>query len=331
MRAFALTATALITAGGPVPLAARALSTGDSLWTAQTESDGVLAAGDATLVTASGRRLIGIDAATGRTSWSVDMTAPPLGPVVTSGLAVVAAGSLVRALHLADGTEAWQTDLGAPISLVPAVSATRVVLSLSDNSLTALDLGTGARTWRTSMDFVASYLSTTEDSVVVTTKNHLLCSYRLPAKKPSWCHSFGIPAAGPAVFDDRNVYVAYLDNTVRVFKRGDGAMRASPTLSNRPKGRMQFVGSLLAVPLTTATASFVSPAESFLVLPLTSPDDALLPELQGFAASEDGEYVVLFTASSAGYKLTTLKKVGAAPPQPAAPPTPDPSPTPATR
>jgi hypothetical protein len=319
MRSLTITPKALITAGGPAALEARSLATGDPLWKADTETEGTAATDGATLVAIAGARVLGIAAASGQTLWTRDMSGPLLGPDVREGVAVVSTGSIVHALHVADGTPAWQTDLGAPVALAPVLSDKLVAVSLADKSLAALDRASGTVVWRAQMDFAPVTLAIEGDRVVVTTDNHLLCMFRMPGTRWAWCHPVGIPAPFAAVIDEQNVYVPYLDNTLRVFRLNGGAMRASPTLNARPAGRARLVGGLVMVPLVTGTAAFINPSDRFAVLKLQSPDEGLLPVLKGWSASDEGGHIALLTVSPSGYKLTVLRRTNS-PPAPAAAP-----------
>jgi hypothetical protein len=314
VRSLTVSADALITAGGPAPLEARSLATGGTLWTAETETEGTIAIDGTTLVAIVGTRVLGIASASGETLWSREMSGPLLGPDVRQGLAVVATGSVVHALHVADGTPAWETDLGAPVALAPVLSDAHVAVSLADKSVAAIDQRTGAIAWKASMDFAPMTLAMAGARVVVTTDNQLLCMFRMPGTRPSWCWPVGIPAAGAAVLDDQNVYVAYLDNTLRVFRVNDGAMRASPQLAARPALlRMRLGGGLVMVPLVTGTLAFVRPSDRFAVLKLSSPDEGLFPDLRGWSTSEDGSRIALLTVSPSGRKLTLLRRTDAPP------------------
>jgi len=319
MRSLTISARALITAGGPAPLEARSLADGGTLWTADTETDGAFAIDGATLVAIAGSRVLGIAADSGQTLWTRDMNSGPLlGPDARDGVAVVSTGKFVYALHVSDGTPAWQTDLGAPVSLAPVLSDRHVAVSLADKSVVVIDRRTGAVVWKAPMDFAPVTLAIAGERVVVTTDDYL-CMFRMPGTRHDWCFEVGIPAAGAAVLDDQNIYVPYLDNTLHVF-RMNGAMRASPALTASPaRFRTRLAGGLVMIPLVTGTVVFIRPSEQFAVLKLTSPDEGLFPVLRGWSASDDGIHVALFTVSPSGYKLTLLRRTDA-PPGPATEP-----------
>jgi outer membrane protein assembly factor BamB len=71
-----------------------------------------------------------LDPATGEVRWTADQAAPVASPAAISGDVVFQGGidGLLHAYAVADGTELWQSDLGASVSGGIAVSRGVVVL-----------------------------------------------------------------------------------------------------------------------------------------------------------------------------------------------------------
>ena len=109
------------------------------------------------------------------TDWSAHLGGwPHSPPVVADGAVVVAEPTRVRALSAADGTGRWRGDLQHPPSGAPGIDpeAGVVYVPTADPTtanegafLTAFDLGTGDRAWRTRVDPEAVYAVTAADGV----------------------------------------------------------------------------------------------------------------------------------------------------------------------
>ncbi len=86
--------------------------------------------------------------------WQTDAQGAPVSAIVVGGGVVIVPleGGIVRAFDWANGTQVWETNLGAPIGASPALfsSAERVYVFVptSDSELHALDAANGKLVWR---------------------------------------------------------------------------------------------------------------------------------------------------------------------------------------
>jgi outer membrane protein assembly factor BamB len=326
-RALGLAPSVLVVGGAGAPLTGRAIATGELRWTSPATLDAPLALGSEAVFGVSGTRLLAVDLSDGRVRWSVDAGEAPLGPAATADAVVIAVGAAVQA-YRPDGTALWQQSLPAAVTVAPVVDQSRVVVALADQSLAALDAATGAIAWRAPMDVEPVSLAATADRVYAATVNGLLCAFKYSSTRDDWCFDVGIPAVGAPQVDAHNVYVAYADNALRAFDRGNGHQRGSPQLPAKPASGPRVAGVEVVVPLVSGDVAFVAPAKSFAVVRQPAPDQVLLPVLQASAITDDGRLLALVTASPSGRTLALLEHIAPAPP--AASPAPAPAvPTPA--
>jgi len=308
-KALAFTPGALVVAGGRAPLEARALDTGTTVWSVETPAESLLVVDSRLLVATVSTRVLGLDATTGRTLWTSESGLAAFPPAARAQTVVAAAGSTVRAFRAADGAPLWQQELSSAVVLAPSLSDTRAVVVLEDRSLAGLDLTTGAVAWRAQMDVVPTTLTAATDRAFVTTDTGSLCALRYASPKIDWCWPVGIPSAGAPDVDGNNVFVAYLDNAVRVFDQKNGKMRAASALPARPAARGRLAGDAFAVPLFDGGAAFANGTPPFAVSRLVTVDKTLQPNLAGAAISDDGEHLALLTGSPGGRTLAVLARV----------------------
>ncbi|OSM06274.1 putative pyrrolo-quinoline quinone [Magnetofaba australis IT-1] len=90
-----------------------------------------------------------VDAATGRSSWDVDLDTPIFGGVTTDGARVYVgdADGHAIALDAATGAEVWRERLSTKISSAPMVQGELVFFQTLDNRIYALNAATGKRVW----------------------------------------------------------------------------------------------------------------------------------------------------------------------------------------
>jgi outer membrane protein assembly factor BamB len=102
--------------------------------------------------------VVAIGLETGTLEWSTSIDRPVVSPpAVAGGLVVVtgrgdadAAGASVVGLDAADGTESWRRDIDLPGILIPsapAISEDLAVVTFSDSTVRAFDLGSGTERW----------------------------------------------------------------------------------------------------------------------------------------------------------------------------------------
>lgn len=136
---------------------------GEQLWRTPVGTDlvrGSPAVGeDRVVVTASaaddsGGRIVAVHPDTGELAWTKRLDAPVRGaPAIRDGDVFVTTNSgEIRSHGLADGRRNWVRDTDAKGGTAPAVTSDRVI-ALVENTLTALDRGSGAVEWSTDIGY----------------------------------------------------------------------------------------------------------------------------------------------------------------------------------
>ena len=99
--------------------------------------------------TTGDRRVVALDAATGRVVWQTPTTGPvDSSPAVAGGLVFFGLrDGRVVALDADNGRQQWEIETGNPISTSPAVANGTVYVTSGDGSLYAIDAQTGKKRW----------------------------------------------------------------------------------------------------------------------------------------------------------------------------------------
>lgn len=249
----ALSSGFVFTSGEGAPLEARALDTGEIAWVSPSGSWLALGATESMVFGVSGDRLSAMDAATGAVRWS----ASPVGldPRMTIGRnrLLIATSDALRLHDPETGAVTWTAGLESPPLTDPAFDDTRVVLGLADGSVTAFDLVTGTRQWDIDAGAPPSSVIASGPKVYFALPDGTVCAVRsrdgqLP---PAWCARTRIRVAGDLFADDRYLYLALLDNSLRALDRDSGAIRRVDKLGHRPASGPMLSGPSLAIPLST--------------------------------------------------------------------------------
>lgn len=137
---------AVVTTDGTLVVVSR--TSGNKIWSARLDSPGIggpLVRGDRVFCASADGHVYAYDLPVGRTVWDRRLT-PLVGPLAAAGerLLVATARGEVLSLEAPRGVVAWRRDLEHVLRTGPVVLEDRVIVA-SDDSLFALDLGSGAR------------------------------------------------------------------------------------------------------------------------------------------------------------------------------------------
>jgi len=105
---------------------------------------------DFVLVGSYDTHLYALDARTGRVRWKVETKGPVHATLAVLGEIVFIAGcdSTFRAIRIANGTQAYQIDVGSYVGSSPVVEGDRAYFGTYDNEVVALDLRARRVLWR---------------------------------------------------------------------------------------------------------------------------------------------------------------------------------------
>ena len=294
-----------VTAGPDTGVEARAAADGHVAWKTALEGVRAIDASAGVVFAAGGGAVHAIDPASGATRWSSATSPDAPSLAATPAFVLVADAREIRALRARDGTLAWRLPLrAAPVTRISVDEAFGVV-ALADHTLIAFDVASGAEHWRFELDTVALTLTASRNRVYVGTRDATICAFSQATGRVSWRYLVGIPAVGDPVTDDRHVYVAQLDNTLKRYDAGSGKLIDSEALRNRPALGPRVAGDTIAVPLATGSIGFVSRSLPSKLTRLT-PD--IPPRLDAVTVSADGTLLVTLGLSEGNRALTAYRR-----------------------
>jgi hypothetical protein len=304
-RYLTMTAMRVVVAGGDEPMAGFAVADGTPVWTAPVAAAAPLATLDRVVFATTDTSLVAVDASTGAIRWTTALTGavPAAGPLALDGRIVVSTATDVRAFRATDGAELWRQDVGAPAAVPLAGGVNAVIVAFADRTLAALDLETGVVNWRVPLAMTPTGLVANGERVYFGTTEGPACAYRQADGRQDWCYRVRVPSVGAPALDDRLVYLVFLDNTVRLFDRGNGAMRRVDILPRRPfAGPALTAPTEMLVPLVTDEVFALSRAEA--PSPTAKPPRPAITDqpqpsasLQALALTPDGGWMALLTVS----------------------------------
>ncbi len=207
----------------------------------------------------------------------------------------------------ADGAPSWRAQLGGTPTTPFVVRDRLLFVGLDEPSLLAIDTATGAVRWRVRLPAKPESLAATDDRLYLGAANGTLYSYRTSGSaRPAWAFRL-LRTIGQPVVDDRQVYFALLDNSVRAFARKGGSQRWSRVLPSRAMTGPFLLGTSVAVALDTGRVLDLAATDGRVrapASPVTVPD----VRLQAAAVARDGQR--LYTVTTAKDFARTLTAWG---------------------
>jgi outer membrane protein assembly factor BamB len=298
-------------------LVAHRLSDGVEAWRVEMRTDQPIAVDGARVFVASGEAVHALDSGDAAIVWRVPtgtLTAPIL---VQDGWIVVASAKELAAFRLEDGTRVWGRELG-PQHNRPTIEGDNLYVPLDDGRLFALDLRTGTDRWvrrvvspRTSeagkgppaLSEVLAY----PDRVFLGASDGRFVALHAVDGSLAWRSSIGAVLRGRPVGDGTRVFVAAMDNVVRAFDRGNGALLWHPGLPFRPMGPV-LIGTRLVVPGASAEVRAFDVAgrpagqiklNASLLIPPAFSESAGGHIMAGVTGSLEGQWLLLVEESRA--------------------------------
>jgi hypothetical protein len=121
------------------------------------------------------------------------------------------------------------------------------------------------------MDEVPRSVRLAGNRVLVGLPSLALCALETAKGRLDWCtFQLRVPMVGLPLVDDRHVYAALLDGTLRTLERGSGTLVRSEQLKGRPGAGPSPLGSNIVVPLLSNEFVIVTPAGQMSRVPAPS-------------------------------------------------------------
>lgn len=312
-----LASTVLVTSDSDVGVTARSLADGNQVWTAAYPSRFPPVVAGTLVLVASGGRLFALDVTSGKPRWVVENTGEPTS-LLSQGTQIIMSGSTeIRAWH-ADGTEAWRQTVDSKIVTPAATEGDAVFAGLASKKLVALDAKTGTHRWAIPLETVPTSLLAARGRLYFGGEDgHLYAYLQRPSTDRNWRHEMLPPAVGVPTADDRWLYVAFLDNTVRTFDLTTGNQRWKASIPARPATAPFVVGEQVGV-LTTSGDVVLLRRRDGIAVPVSKPAADAKPAvvtrqtLQTHAVSSDGAQIFSLVVNEDGSRTLVGFKYAAA-------------------
>jgi outer membrane protein assembly factor BamB len=323
-RGLAATATHILlirdSQDAPGTLEARSLASGEVVWTSPTTGWDTIIASDDTVFGVAGGLVHALDPATGRSRWSAPVTGTAPRLTLVGEWLVTVTSIEVQAFGAVAGVLGWKRDLPAPASTAAVVTTSAATVGLEDGTLMSVDLATGRDRWRVPQGATARSLAPGRDQIYAGLTDGQTCAFRVADGIAAWCQRLGVPLAGEPFADERFVYLASMDNTLKAYDARSGNRQRSAELGHRPASGPAPAGSALAVPLTTGEFVLFG-ADGRRTARIAAPSTTTSLQLQRAVVSPDGTFLGTLTIPPGGRLLITGYRPPPAPTGPAATPT----------
>jgi len=305
--------THLFVADAKSRLIAMSAADGAEVWSKDLPTDKRLATGDGMVFVVSGEKLYALDEKTGAQRWIAAPVATTEGPTWSPGIVVFSSGVEIIALRTADGSVIWHQNVRADSVAPLAVESGLVLTALANRSIVALDVVTGTVRKQMLLGAQPSELATAANRLFFGAEDGFLYAYPLTSEDAAWAFPIRVKPIGAPVVDDRCVYAAFLDNTIRGFRRGPGTQCWSPrTLPGRPAAGPMLSGKMLVVPLTNADLVVVDTKDGRIRGPkpgeTESPASPAAATLQAIAATPDVLSIYMVAVGDDQRRLLTARR-----------------------
>lgn len=233
-----------------------------------------------------GDRLIAYDLISGTQEWMI--TARPLmEPVAGDGLLFIIEPDALEALHIADGSVAWQIpfsetltvhpvwdngwlivandrgeigalratdgqliwrrDIKSPAHALPALAADRVYIPTTDSRIVALRVESGEPLWERRLGGAPNEILALNDRLYAGSQDNFFYCMMAADGRVDWRWQTGGDVIGKPVSDERYVYFVALDNVLRAMNLVSGGQQWMRPLPMRPAWGPVKAGSTIVV------------------------------------------------------------------------------------
>jgi outer membrane protein assembly factor BamB len=296
-------------------VSARKMTDGTPAWETSLRSDRAVAVEGGKVFVATSEQIVALNAADGVKVWTADTPALTAPLVVQGDWVIAETEGALTAFRSADGSHVWRRDLlGTDVR--PTIEGDNLYVPLHNGRLLALDLRTGAERWGKNFVGPLSEVLALPDRIFFGTDDKWFYCLRAADGEREWQRvRLGSFVRGRPIADEHHIYVASMDNTLRAFRRENGALVWHPSVPFRPTTGPVLIDSMVVVAgnaaeLRAFDATNGRPAgEIKLEEPLVMPP--------AFVKSADGMLMSAFTGTLNGQWKLVLS--GAPVPAPEAP------------
>jgi outer membrane protein assembly factor BamB len=220
---------------------------GTQVWKSSIEADRPIAIDDERVYAVAAERVHALSLAEGEELWQQQTGALSAPLLVQSGWVIAISPGSIAAYRSADGALLWRQSMGT-VEHQPAIDGDVLYVPLLDRQVVALNLQTGETLWSRLLDGEPGELLVVGGIVYLGARDKNFYTLNAATGEIVWPRRVGAgPRGKPAVDDDR-IYTVALDNYLRAYARGDGAVKWNEGLKYRPQGGPVLLGDAVVVP-----------------------------------------------------------------------------------
>jgi outer membrane protein assembly factor BamB len=292
-------------------VSARKITDGTPAWEASLRSDRPVAVEGGSVYVATSEQIVALNAADGVKVWSAQTSTVTAPLVAEGGWVIAATEKALTAFRSADGSQVWTRDL-AGVEVMPTVEGDNLYVPLHDGRLVALNLQTGTDRWVRTFAGPLSEVLAFPDQVLFGTGDKYFFCLRPTDGERAWQRvRLGSLVRGRPIADDKHIYVASMDNTLRAFRRTNGALLWHPSVPFRPTTGPVLIDSAVVVAGNAPELRAFDALNGRPVGQITLEDSLVMPP--AFSKSGEATVMVAFTGGLNGQSKLVL----AGPPVPA--------------
>lgn len=293
-------------------VSARKITDGAPAWEVKLQSERPVAVDGGHVFVATPDQVVALNATDGTTVWSVP-SAPVTAPLLAAGGWLIAATEKsLTAFRSADGSQVWTRDISG-LQVSPTIESDNLYVPLEDGRLLALDLRTGMARWIKSLVGPLSEVLAFPDDVFFGTGDKWFFGLRASDGERDWQRvRLGSVVRGRPTADEFHIYVASMDNTLRAFRRSNGALLWHPSVPFRPTTGPVLIDSVVVVSGNAAELTAFEVADGRPAGQITLEEPLVMPA--AFGRQGDATLLSVFTGSLTGQWKLVLSGPAAHPP-----------------
>ncbi|MFL6279867.1 MAG: PQQ-binding-like beta-propeller repeat protein [Vicinamibacterales bacterium] len=296
-------------------VAARRISDGTPVWEVPLSSDRPIAIDGGRVYVATSDQIVALNVANGSKAWSLPSPTVTAPLVAQGGWVIAATDKALTAFRSVDGSQVWTRDL-AGATVMPTMEGDNLYVPLEDGRLFALDLLTGKDRWLRSYEGPLSEVLAFSDRILFGTGDKFFFCLRAADGERQWERvRLGSLVRGRPTGDEHHIYVASMDNTLRAYRRSNGALLWHPSVPFRPTTGPVLIDSAVVIAGNASELRSFDTSNGQPAGQITLEGSLVMPP--AFGKSEDATVMAAFTGTLNGQWKLVL--TGPPAPAPAAP------------
>jgi len=225
------------------------LLSGDQQWlvTARPQMEPVT--GDGLLFIVEPETLTALHVEDGSIAWQLPLTEKlVVRPVWDNGwLVLSSAAGTVSAYRATDGQAIWTRDLGSPVHALPSLAANRVYVPTANGRVVALNVADGVPIWERRLGGAPNEILALDERMYVGAADNFFYCLMTKDGRVDWRWRTGGDVIGAPTADDGYVYFASLDNVLRALSLKSGGQKWLRALPFRPAWAPVRIGGAIVV------------------------------------------------------------------------------------